>query len=223
MPQPEYKGSSATWKQQRGTSFGTDEDGKDWIELIFRGKSELSLSFREQYPKGIDCPEPGFSHCKLLIPPQIDEDGVAFSRTTLRFEGPSPLSGTFEGTDAVIEHATQEAELSIQIHVNKEAQQAIYRYHRVIVTAQYIKNTRPTSTRYNSELDKHSDDDVKPVADIKVPAALPFDKLNKKEHYDIDQWSVISSWTEKSQGVFEVKEEHSKFLVPLQADIRLNK
>jgi len=228
MPKPEYKGDSS-WKQQRGTSFGTDEEGKDWIELTFRGKSDLALSFREQYSKGTDCPEPGFSHCKLLSPPDIEEESIAFSYAILRFEGASPLSGTFEGTDATIEHSTQEADLTFTHFTNGQKLDVVFRYHRVIVTASYIKATRPTSTRYNSELDKHAEGNgvLELIADVKVPDGAhhyKYIKRNKAKYYKVDQWSTVSNWTETAPGIYEVKEEHSKFLTILDdVDVGIKK
>lgn len=226
MPEPSFKGNS-DWKIQRGTSFGTDEDGKDFIELTFRGRSDRALHFYAQYPKGTDCPEPGFSHCKLLTPPNITQDGVAYSTATLRFEGPSPLSGNAEGTDATIEFSTQEANLICVCKVNREIKTAAYKYHRRIVTASYIRESRPTSTRYDSQLNHISDDQIKPVANVDVPkGCLDFSKLKRKiekgetgKHYEIKTWSHVSGYSETTPGVFEVDEEHTKYLVALEDSV----
>jgi hypothetical protein len=226
MPEPSFKGNS-DWKIQRGTRFGTDEEGKDFIELTFRGRSDRALHFYAQYPKGADCPEPGFQHCKLLHPPNIDQDGVAYSRATLRFEGPSPLSGNAEGTDATIEFSTQEANLACPSRINKETKKAVYKYHRAVITASYIRESRPTATRFDSELNNVPDDQVKPVADVDVPnGVLHYEELKRKinkddigKHYEIATWSVISSYSETTPGVFEVDEEHTKFLIPLDQTV----
>ena len=223
MPEPSFKGNS-DWKIQRGTRFGTDEEGKDYIELTFRGRSDRALHFYAQYPKGADCPEPGFQHCKLLHPPNIDQDGVAYSRATLRFEGPSPLSGNAEGTDPSIDFSTQEANLVCVCKVNREIKKAVYKYHRAIITASYIRESRPTATRFDSELNNIPDDQVKLVANVDVPdGCFNYDELkiktdngnNVNKHYEIKTWSVISSYSESTPGVFEVDEEHTKYLAPL--------
>jgi len=219
MPEPKYKGNTS-WKIQRGTSFGTDEEGKDFIELNFRGRSDRALQFYAQYPKGTACPEAGFAHCKLLSPPNIDQDGIAFSTALLRFEGPSPLSGNDEGTDATIEFSTQEANLLLPCSINREAKNASYKYHRSIVTAKYIKETRPSATRYDSELNNIPDEQVKPVANVEVPkGCLNYDELKRKinkddlgKHYEIKTWSTIATYSETTPGVFEVSEEHTKYL-----------
>ena len=221
MPEPTFVGDAATWKQQRGTSFGTKEDGTDWVDVVYRGKSELAVTWREQWTKGAVCPEPGFPHCRLIQPPEIREDGIAYSTANLRFEGPSPLSGSIEGSDAVITHETQEAEFMVYYAITKEGgdidnPEGIYRYHRVVMTATYTKDTRPTSTRFDSDLD-HDPDPV-PIADVKLgPGALRYDKLVKGNHYRVGapdaEWHVIKDWTETAPGVFDVTEEHSKFII----------
>ena len=220
MPEPQYKGNTS-WKIQRGTSFGTDDEGKDFIELNFRGRSDRALQFYAQYPKGTACPEPGFSHCKLLSPPNIDQDGIAFSTALLRFEGASPLSGNDEGTDATIDHSTQEAELICSAKINRSAKgKAIYKYHRVIVTAKYIKETRPSSTRYDSELNHHADDLIYPIANVDVPdICLNYNELKKSRDYKVATWSTIASYSETTPGVFEVSEEHTKYLVAIEDQI----
>lgn len=218
MPEPIYKGEASTWKQQRGTSFGTNEEGTDYVDLVYRGKSELAIMFRTQWTKGATCPEPGFSHCKLITPPEIREDGVAFSTATLRFEGPSPLSGTVDGTDATITHETQEAEFILYTRVFKggkyqTSSDAVYRYHRVVMTASYTSTTRPSGvTRYDTDLD-HDPDPI-PVADVKVPSGgALFSDLKKDSNYFVKKWHVIKDWTESAPGVYEVNEEHCKFLI----------
>ena len=227
MPEPTFVGDAATWKQQRGTSFGTKEDGTDWVDVVYRGKSELAVMWRQQWTKGARCPEPGFIHCRLIQPPEIREDGIAYSTANLRFEGPSPLSGSTEGSDATITHETQEAEFIVYYKITKagggiDSVEAVYRYHRVVMTATYTKETRPTSTRFDSDLD-HDPDPV-PIADVKIPAgAKRFDNLIKGTDYrtggDNEKWSVIKDWTETAPGVFDVTEEHSKFIVGMHVDI----
>jgi len=223
MPEPTFKGKAANWKQQRGTSFGTNDEGTDWCEIVYRGQSETAVIWRTQWTKGTACPEPGFGHCKLLTPPEIREDGVAFSTATLRFEGPSPLSGTVEGTDATITHETQEAEFIIYTKIFKggefqEKAEAVYRYHRVVMTASYTSTTRPTVTRYNTDLDH--DPDPAPVADVKVPlGGVHFNKLKVGDHYTVQKWHVIKDWTESAPGVFEVNEEHCKFLNGIDIEV----
>ncbi|MAK37453.1 MAG: hypothetical protein CMC15_14955, partial [Flavobacteriaceae bacterium] len=83
------------------------------------------------------------------------------------------------------------------------------------------------STRYNSELDKHAEGNgiLEPIADVKIPLGahhFEFIKNNKDKYYEVDQWSVVSNWTETASGIYEVKEEHSKFLTPKDADVRIN-
>ena len=227
MPAPIFKGDAATWTQQRGTTFGTKDEGNDWIDLVYRGKSESAVIWRTQWTKGTTCPEPGFSHCKLIKPPEFQEDNIAFSTATLHFEGQSPLSGTVEGSDATIPHETQEAEFIVYYAITKEGgdidnSEGVYRYHRNVMTATYTKASQPTSTRYDSDLNK--DPDPVPIADVKLgPGAKRFDKLVKGNHYRVGEpdavWHIIKDWTETAPGVFDVTEEHSKFIIGNHVDI----
>lgn len=216
MPEPKFVGNSSVWKQQRGSNFGTTEEGTDYIDLKFRGKSELAIAFKQQYKKGTVCPEPGFKHCRLTIPPTFDEEDVGFTTATLRFEGPSPLEGTFEGSDASIEHKTVEAELVIYTKYNHTSDESIYRYFRNVVTAKYTKATKPTGTRYALEL--NDDPDPKPEANVKiVPLVSPnAEDLIINVHYAIEDTSAILNWTKTADGVYEIVEEHVRFLVGKQ-------
>lgn len=217
MPEPKFVGNSSVWKQQRGSNFGTTEEGTDYIDLKFRGKSELAIAFKQQYKKGTVCPEPGFEHCRLTIPPTFDEEDVGFTTATLRFEGPSPLEGTFEGSDAQIDHKTVEAEFVVYTKVAKDdnnvTYEPVYRYFRNVVTAKYTKATKPTGTRYASELD--DDPDPKPEGNVKqIPLiSLDFTELVKDVHYKLNDTSVILNWTKTADGVYEIVEEHVRYIV----------
>ena len=210
MPKEKLKGSASTWKQQRGTRFGTESNGKDFVELRYRGPSNTAASWREQWTTGTACPEPGFKHCGLIQPPTVTEDYAAFSSAVLRFEG--IFGNAEESNDPDIRHTTQEANLSHYRNGDQDPKGSLYLYHRVVVTVTYIKDTRPTSTKFDSELNK--DADPKPVANVegsKLPGGLDYNQLKKDQHYQVKPWHTILEWG-KTGDVYHVVEEHSKFL-----------
>ena len=218
MPEEIYIGKANQWKQQRGTRFGTESNGKDFVELRYRGPSKTAASWREQWTKGTACPEPGFRHCGLIHPPTVVEESAAFSNAVLRFEG--IFGNREESQDPEIRHSTQEAHLSHYRTGAEDPTGSLYLYHRVIVTATYIKETRPTSTRFDNELNK--DADPKPVANVEgsqLPGALSYTQLRLNQHYIVKPWHTILEWS-KIGDVYNVVEEHSKFLqdVPGAAD-----
>ena len=215
MPTPQFKGKANEWKQQRGTVYGTDEDGLDYVELTFRGPSSTGLTFRSQYPKGTACPEPGFGHCFLVTPPEISEDSIGFSSTTLRFEGPH--GGADESEGANIQHTTQEADLVVITKTNGEDKDSIYKYHRAVITVNYTKATRPTGTKYDSETNKHETPTL--FADEKRADGMRrFNVINdrKEQCYERKEWHVVQSWTEEGNGTFKVTEEHCVYLAMIE-------
>tara|TARA_R100000664_G_C2756726_1_gene144683 strand:- start:3014 stop:3685 length:672 start_codon:yes stop_codon:yes gene_type:complete len=211
MPEPTYKGNASLWKQQRGTVFGTNENGLDYIELTFRGPSNTALNFRSQYTKGTACPEPGFAHCFLITAPEISEDSIGFSSTTLRFEGPH--GATDESLQAVITHTTQEADLVVTTRKDGADEQSSYKYHRVVISVEYVRATRPSATKYDSEVNRHNTPEL--VADGKVMKGMKnYIRANKIKNrlYERGEWHTILSYTEEATGVFKVTEEHTVFL-----------
>jgi len=222
MPAPVYVNNAGTWRQQQGTSFGTDEEGKDWIEIVYRGAAAGAVSWRAPWTAGTACPEPGFTHCKLLHPPTVREDSPGFSSARLRFEGLSPLSGTAaEGTDATITHNTEETEFSVYHKHNTGGKgDAIYVYNRVVVQASYIRATPPTATlRYGSKLD--DDPDPKPIANGEKNEIwfLDYSKLSPRKNYFVWKNGRVLNWSQTGADVYEVTEEHTKFLLGITTNI----
>jgi hypothetical protein len=222
MPAPVYVNNAGTWRQQRGTSFGTDEEGKDFIEIVYRGSTAGAVAWRAFWTAGTACPEPGFTHCKLLHPPTVREDSPGFSTASLRFEGLSPLSGTTtEGTDATITHQTEEQEFSVY-HKSKDGANgnAIYLYNRVVVQAKYIRATQPTENlRYASKL--NDDPDPKPIANGEKNEIWfkDYSLLVEDSHYKVASVGRILDWSQTGADVYEVTEEHTKYLVGLIVDV----
>jgi len=211
MPAPVYVNNAGIWRQQQGTSFGTDEEGKDWIEIVYRGAAAGAVSWRAPWTAGTACPEPGFTHCKLLHPPTVREDSPGFSSARLRFEGLSPLSGTAaEGTDATITHNTEETEFQVYFEGLGEG---IYLYNRVVVQASYIRATQPTATlRYGSKLD----DDPAPAPSGNVYTDdwyVNFTDLVLDVHYTVQINGRVLNWSQTGADIYEVTEEHTKYLV----------
>ena len=46
MPAPIYKANANTWKQIGGVSFGTTEEGMDWVQIRFRGPVSIAENWR---------------------------------------------------------------------------------------------------------------------------------------------------------------------------------
>ena len=222
MPAPTYIDGAATWRQQRGTSFGTDSEGKDWVELRFRGASDTAATWRMAFPAGTACPEPGFSHCKLKDPPSVRHAAPGFSEASLRFEGLSPLSGTLaEGTDPTITHNTEETEFSIY-HKHKTGGKGygFYLYNRVIVQASYIRATKPTANlRFATKL--NDDADPKPIANAELKEAWfkDYSVLVEDTNYSVESFGRVLNWSQSAPDVYEVTEEHTKYLVGIITDI----
>ncbi len=211
MPAPTYVNNAGTWRQQRGTVFGTDREGKDFIELVYRGATDKAFLWRLPWRAGKACPEPGFTHCKLVNPPTVREAAPGFSEARLRFEGLSPLSGSAaEGTDATITHSTEETEFQVYF---EGLGHGIYLYNRVVVQASYIRATKPTaSLRYSSELN----DDPAPTPSANVYTDdwyVNFTDLKSGVHYTVETNGRVLNWSQTAQNVYEVTEEHTKYLV----------
>ena len=229
MPTPVYIAGAAPWRKQRGTRFGTDKEGKDWVELVYRGASASAVLWRIPWTTGTACPEPGFTHCQLVKPPTVRQDAIGFSTATLRFEGLSPLSGTAaEGTDATISHATEENEFSIYYkHRAGGKGYGFYIYNRVVVQASYIRPTRPTANlRYASKL--NDDPDPVPTAngELKEPWFKDYTKLVPKVagsdasyDYEVATNGRIIQWSQSAPDVFDVTEEHTKYIVGNIVDV----
>lgn len=223
MPEPTYVNDAGTWRQQRGTSFGTDREGKDFIELIYRGATDKAFLWSVPWRAGTACPEPGFTHCKLLHPPTVREAAPGFSEARLRFEGVSQLSGSaVEGTDPTVTHHTEETEFIIRHeHDGMGEVNAVYLYNRVIVQASYVRATKPTaSLRFASKL--NDDPDPVPIANVdhKYSWLRNYSLLTLKDptkntdlfDYEVKTVGRVLNWSQTAPDVFEVTEEHVKFI-----------
>tara|TARA_R110000824_G_scaffold30314_1_gene99928 strand:- start:98 stop:760 length:663 start_codon:yes stop_codon:yes gene_type:complete len=150
MPTPTYKGDTA-WKQQRGTTFGSSKEGLDHIELKYRGPSGTVAAFLKNWPRNEECPEPGFSHCKLIHSPSVKEDSHGYSTATLRFEGVEQDPSEGQLGEREISQTTYSFSanwLSFRIDKfpnNEKEMPSWYSYLGESMTARYTSKTRPTA------------------------------------------------------------------------------
>ena len=224
MPQPKYVNEAYKWRRQIGTSFGTDSEGKDFIELKYRGASgHYAVQFQRDWPSGKRCPlDTGFGHCTLKDPPTVRETVPGFAEATLRFEGLSPTSGDpKEGTDPNISHSTEETEFSIYYKHNTGGRgEGFYVYNRVIVQASYVRATKPTANlRFASKLDDSPD--PRPIAngELKEPWFKDYSKLVLGTNYKVAKVGRVLNWSQSAPDVYDVTEEHCKYLVGIITDI----
>jgi hypothetical protein len=144
MPKPSYKGD-IQWKQQRGTSFTADNNGKDTVTLIYRGPTDTALNFRSRWKKGVACPEPGFTHCTLTSSPNIKHDDHAYSTATLVFEGATIETSTDPEKKPVTTYSFEAQHASFCVTDKKsQNKKCWYTYYAKRMTAQYVTNVRPT-------------------------------------------------------------------------------
>ena len=149
MPTPTYKGDT-NWKQQRGTTFGSSKEGLDHIELKYRGPSGTVAAFLKNWPRNEECPEAGFSHCKLIHSPSVKEDSHGYSTATLRFEGveQDPSEGQLgerEISQTTYSFSANWLSFRIDKFPNNEKEMPTwYSYLGESMTARYTSTTRPT-------------------------------------------------------------------------------
>ncbi len=223
MPDPIAIGSASTWKIQRGTSFGTTEEGIDWATLVYRGPSSTAVTWRADYLKGFACPLAGLTHCKLTAPPTFRDDGPYFSIAELRFEGPSPLDDEDENPVAKIDYSTERGQVEVLIGGGVN----IYEFDAQVVTATYQSDSYPTAGVYlfddrlanlpDPAFLRHVSAQPKDHAK-KVPInaeGIP-DGTVKDTHWKFNDWdagegSQFSS-VEETGDSFTITERHIKFI-----------
>ena len=150
MPTPTYKGDTS-WKQQRGTTFGSSKEGLDHIELKYRGPTATVGPFHKNWPRNEECPEKGFSHCKLIHSPTVKEDSHGYSTATLRFEGveQDPSEGKLgEREISQTTYSFSANWLSFRIDKfpnNEKEMPSWYSYLGESMTARYTSKARPTA------------------------------------------------------------------------------
>tara|TARA_R110002051_G_scaffold254960_1_gene314000 strand:- start:1149 stop:1811 length:663 start_codon:yes stop_codon:yes gene_type:complete len=216
MPTPTFKGKASTWKQQRGTAFGTSKEGMDHIELKYRGPSSSSSSFFQKWVKGKPCPESGFGHCLLVHSPSIKEDAYGFSTASLRFEGleQKTVDGKVgEKELSFITYSFNAGWLSFRIDKfpnNEKEMPTWYSYVGESLTARYTSKDRPTAN--NLKGGTKSELLTKPEPLKKDSGEGPkADQLTLKVDYN---WVVPNgAFTyEETAGVFDVTEIWEVFL-----------
>ena len=115
-----------------------------------------------------------------------------------------------EGTDAAITHNTEETEFQVYF---EGLGHGIYLYNRVVVQASYIRARVPTDRlRYASKLD--DDPDPVPTGNVYTDDwYVNFSNLVLGVHYSVQTNGRVLNWTETAPGIYEVTEEHNKYIV----------
>lgn len=216
MPTPTFKGST-DWKQQRGTTFGSSREGLDHIELKYRGPSNSVMAFLKNWPRNEECPEPGFTHCKLVHAPTVREDSHGYSTAVLRFEGveQDPSEGQIgEREVSEIQYSFGANWLSFRIDKfpnNEKEMPTWYTYLGETMTARYTSNVRPVSSnlkgRSQAETHLSDPDPLKKDSGEGLAAVL----LTEGVEYKAVRPDGSFTYEEKG-GVFDVTEVWEIFL-----------
>lgn len=225
MPEPTYKGD-IQWKQQRGTTFTADNNGKDTVTLIYRGPTNTALNFRSRWTKGTACPEPGFEHCTLTSAPNIKQDEHAYSTATLVFEGATIETSVDDPEKKPVTTYRFEAQHASFCIADKNAQnlKCWYTYYAKRMTAAYVTDVRPTKAlEANKSHAQNYLANPKPVPikqeDFDKGFANPkkANELKEREDYQVIFPDGAFSYVEEG-GVFTVTEIFEVFLEGVSDD-----
>tara|TARA_R100001594_G_scaffold18632_1_gene36765 strand:- start:4183 stop:4848 length:666 start_codon:yes stop_codon:yes gene_type:complete len=221
MPEPEFVGN-IQWKQQRGSRYSADNNGKDSVELVYRGPSSTALNFRSRWRKGDACPETGFGHCTLISLPDIKEDDHAYSTAILRFEG-ATIETTVDDPDkdpvTSYSFEAQHASFAIAFPINRNLK-AWYTYYAKRMTARYVTETRPTGplAAHTAHADSYLKPDPKPLKiedfDPEWEEPPKANALKKGKDYQVVRPEGAFSYEEEG-GIFTVTEIHEIFIETL--------
>ena len=175
------------------------------------------MAFLKNWPRNEECPEPGFTHCKLVHAPTVREDSHGYSTAVLRFEGveQDPSEGQIgEREVSEIQYSFSANWLSFRIDKfpnNEKEMPTWYSYVGTSMTARYTSQQRPTENNLigGTYADTHL---VKPKPIRKDSGEGPkADQLTKNVEY---VWNIPDgSFTyEEKGGFFDVTEVWEVFL-----------